>query len=103
MEVGAIAGVVDEVETPAESNSGVGWVKVALPGCWVILFWGEREVTAEAIFVLFALLVSLAFCFSIAFAVFAFLAFCLSCSRLLRTTPAEEFLWMRYVEMNIHD
>jgi hypothetical protein len=54
-EVGAIAGVVNEVETPGESKSGVGWVRVALPGCWVTLFWGEREVPAEALFVLFAL------------------------------------------------
>jgi hypothetical protein len=102
-EVGAIAGVVDEVETPAESNSGVGWVRVALPGVWVTLFWGEREVPAEALFVLFALLMSLAFCFSIAFRVFAFLAFCLSCSRFLRTSPAEEFLWMTYIETNVRD
>jgi hypothetical protein len=91
-EVGAIAGVVNEVETPAESKSGVGWVRVALPGCRVTLFWGEREVPAEALFVLSALLASLAFCFSIAFAIFAFLACCLSCSRFLRTSPAEEFL-----------
>ena len=54
-EVGALAGVVNEVETPAESNSGARWVRVALPGCWVILLWGEREVLAEALFVLFAL------------------------------------------------
>jgi len=77
-EVGAIAGVVDEVETPAESNSGVVGVKVAVPGCWVTLFWGESEVPAEALFVIFALLASFAFCFSVAFAVFAFLAFSLS-------------------------
>ena len=53
-EVGAIAGVVNEVETPAESNSGIGWARVALPGCWETLFSGEREVLAEALFVLFA-------------------------------------------------
>jgi hypothetical protein len=46
---------------------------------------------------------SLAFCFSIAFAVFAFLAFSVSCSRFFRTSPAEEFLWMTYVEMNVRD
>jgi hypothetical protein len=86
-EVGAIAGVVGEVETPAESNSGVGWVRVALPGCCVTLFWEEREVTADALFVLFALLASLAFCFSL-----AFLASSLSFLRFLRTSIAEEFL-----------
>ena len=102
-EVGAIAGVVDEVETPAESNSGVVGVKVAVPGCWVTLFWGEREVPREALFAFFALLASFAFCFSVAFAVFAFLAFSLSFSRFLRTSPAEEFLWMTYVESNGRD
>jgi hypothetical protein len=102
-EVGEIAGVVDEVEMPAEINSGVGWVRAALPGCWVTLFWGEREVPAEALFAFFALLASFAFCFSVAFAVFAFLAFSLSFSRFLRTSPAEEFLWMTYVDTNVRD
>jgi hypothetical protein len=46
---------------------------------------------------------SLAFCFSIAFADFAFLAFSLSCSRFFRTSPAEEFLWMTYVDTNVRD
>jgi hypothetical protein len=86
-EVGAIAGVVNEAETPAESKSGVGWVRVAPPGCWVTLFWEERKVTVEALFVFFVLLTSLAFCFS-----FAFLASSLSFFRFLRTSIAEEFL-----------
>jgi hypothetical protein len=98
-EVGVIAGVANEVETPAESNSGVG----PPPGCWVTLFWGECEVPAEVLFVLFALLMSLAFCFSIAFAAFAFLAFSLSCFRAHRTSPAPAFLWMTYVETNVRD
>jgi hypothetical protein len=87
-----MAGVVDEIETPAESNSGVGWVRVALPGGWVTLVWEEREVPAEALFAFFTLLASFAFRFSVAFAVFAFLASSLSFSRFLRTSPAEEFL-----------
>jgi hypothetical protein len=86
-EVGAIAGVANEVETPSEITSGVGWVRVAPAGCWVTLFWEEREVTAETLFVFFALLAFLAFCFSL-----AFLASSLSLFRFLRTSIAEEFL-----------
>jgi hypothetical protein len=100
-EVGAIAGVANEGETPTESNSGVGWVRVALPGCCVILFWGEREVPAEALFVIFALLTSLAFAFPVAFAIFAFLALSLSFSRFISTSFREYILCTIHVESNI--
>jgi hypothetical protein len=92
--VGAIAGVVNDVEMPAESNSGVGWVRVAPPGCWATLFWGERELPAEALFVIFALLASLAFAFPVALAIFAFFAFSLSFSCFISTSFREYILCM---------
>jgi hypothetical protein len=51
------------------------------------LFWQEREVTAEAPFVFFALLASLDFCFSL-----AFLTSSLLLTRFLCTSITEEFL-----------
>ena len=58
---------------------------------------------AEVLFVIFALLASFAFCFSVAFAIFAFFASSLSFFCFHRTSPAEEFLWMTYIETDVCD
>jgi hypothetical protein len=57
-------------------------------GCWVISFWEEPEVPAEALFVFFALLASL---LSVSLVPSSPP---LSLFRFLRASIAEEFLWM---------